>query len=142
MSEPLILSQLRAKQAEVEAQIESLTARIAEAKSDLIHLAATMRLFDPAACDRPATVYHCATKALRRTEMFALCRAAMEASEEPLDTRQLARHVVEAEGWDVEDRRLRLTVAHKVGLMMGRMERRRLVERVGERDRATVWRVT
>ena len=141
MTQPLILSQLRAKQAEVEASIDTMTARIAEARSDLIHLAATMRLFDPNASDKPAGVYHSATKALRRSEMFALCRAAMEAAAEPLDTRQLARHVVEAEGWDVEDRRLRLTVAHKVGLMMGRMERRRLVERVGERNRATVWRL-
>ena len=141
MTQPLIVTQLRAKQAEVEASIESMTARIAEARHDLIHLAATLRLFDPDADDKPATVYHGATKALNRSAMLALCRAALEASPDPLCTRQLARHIVQAEGWDVEDRRLRLTVAHKVGLMLARFEKRGVVAKAGVRNRATVWRL-
>lgn len=141
MTQPLILSQLRAKQVEIEASIEAMTIRIAEAKCDLIHLGATLRLFDPQADDKPATVYHGATKALNRAAMLALCKAALAASPEPLCTRQLARHIVASEGWDVEDRRLRLTVAHKVGLMLARFEKRGVVAKAGVRDRATVWRL-
>ncbi len=139
MTQPLIVSQLRAKQAEIEAQIGDLNRRLADAKADLFHLAATVKLFDPTAAEKPATVYHAATKTLKRADLFELCKAALEASPEPLDTRQLARYVIDSQAWDVEDRRLRLTMAHKVGLMMSRFEQRGLVRGVGSRGRATVW---
>ncbi len=101
-----------------------------------------VRLYDPAAAEgRPAAAYHGATKAMKRSDLFALCKAALEASAEPLDTRQLARHVITAEGWDTDDRRLALAVAHKVGAMMGRFERRGAVQKAGARDRATLWRL-
>ena len=142
MSDPLIVTQLRAKQAEIEAQIKSLEDRIGQARADLLHVAATVRLFDPTAIDRPATVYHGATKAMCRSDVFALCKAALEASTEPLDTRQLARHVITAEGWDEDDARLRLAIAHKVGAAMGRCVRRGMAQKVGERDRAALWRLS
>ena len=78
---------------------------------------------------------------MRRSDLFALCRAALEASPESLCTRQLARHVIMAEGWDQDDARLRLTITHKVGLMMKRFEHRGIVQGVGTRERATVWRL-
>ncbi len=55
MITPLIVTQLRAKQTEIEAQIVSLTTSLADARSDLIHVAATITLFDPRAADKPAT---------------------------------------------------------------------------------------
>ena len=58
-----------------------------------------------------------------------------------LCTRQLARHVITAEGWDGDDARLRLAIAHKVGAAMKRMSLRGAVRKVGERQRATVWRL-
>ena len=139
MTQPLIVTQLLLKRAEIETQIKSLEARIGQARADLLHVAATVRLFDPTAIDSPATVYHGATKAMKRSDLFALCKAALEASPEPLDTRQLARHVITAENWDGDDRRLSLTVTHKVGTMMSRFEQRRMVQKVGERQRAAVW---
>ena len=123
MTQPLIPSQLRSKQAEIEAQIASLNDHLAEATADLVHIAATIRLFDPTAADRPATVYRDATKAMQRSDFFALCKAALEALPEPLCTRQLALHVITAEGWDTDDTRLRIAIAHKLG----------------ERQRASMW---
>lgn len=141
MSTPVIVTQLLLKRAEIEAQIKSLEDRLGQARADLLHVAATVRLFDPTAIDRPATVYHGATKVMRRSDVFALCKAALEASPEPLCTRQLARHVITAEGWDSDDARLRLAIAHKVGAAMKRMSLRGAVRKVGERQRATVWRL-
>ena len=43
--------------------------------------------------------------------------------------------------WDGDDRRLKLSMALKVGTMMARFERRGLVEKVGTRDGATLWRL-
>ena len=139
MSTPLIVTQLLLKRAEIEVQIKSLEDRLGQARADLLHVAATVRLFDPTAIERPATVYHGATKAMRRSDLFALCKAALEASPEPLCTRQLARHVITAEGWDQDDARLRLVIAHKVGAAMKRMSFRGVVRKVGERQRATMW---
>ena len=141
MTQPLIVTQLLLKRAEIEAQITSLEDRLGQARADLLHVAATVRLSDPTGIDRPATVFHGASKALRRSDLFALCKAALEASAEPLDTRQLARHVTTAEGWDTDDRRLALVIVHKVGAMMGGLEMRGTVAKTGTRDRATVWRM-
>lgn len=141
MSTPLIVTQLLLKRAEIEAQIESLNARLAQAKADLLHVSATVALFDPTAITGPATAYHGVTKALKRSDLFDLCKAALEASADPLCTRQLTRHVITAEGWDADDQRLKLSVAHKVGAMMARFERRGIVRKVGERQRAGLWRL-
>lgn len=139
MSTSLIVTQLLLKRAEIEAQIKSLEDRLGQARADLLHVSATVRLFDPTAIDRPATVYHGATKALRRSDLFALCKAALQASPEPLCTRQPARHVITAEGWDGDDARLRLAISHKVGATMKRMSLRGAVKKVGERQKASVW---
>ena len=141
MSQSLVITQLLLKKAEVEAQIVSLTDRLADAKADLFHVVAAVRLFDPSLVDKPATVYHGVTKSMRRSDLFDVCRAALEASSEPLDTRQLARAVITAEGWDTDDHRLRLAMAHKVGSMLARFERRGIVRKAGSRQRATLWRM-
>ena len=143
MNQPLIVTQLLAKRAEVEAQIESLQTRLVEARADLLHIVATIRLFDCEAVEgAPAKAYHGVAKAVRRSELFVLCREALEASSEPLCTRQLASHVIVSENWDRNDRRLRLTIAHRVGAMMTRFEKRGIVRSVGARDRATLWALT
>ena len=141
MSTPLIVTQLLLKKAEIEVQIESLNARLTQAKADLLHLGAVVKLFDPTAVSGPATAYHGVAKAMKREDLFDLCKAALEASPEPLCTRQLARHVITAEGWDADDGRLRLSVVHKVGTLMTRFAQRGLVQKVGERERAGLWRL-
>jgi len=81
MTELLILTMLRAKQADVEQYIDGLNARLANARRDLLHLAATIKLFDPAVTDgTPALGYHGSTKALKRSELFDRCKTALTAS--------------------------------------------------------------
>ena len=41
----------------------------------------------------------------------------------------------------MDDRRLKLTVAHRVGATMGRFEQRGIVRTAGTRQKATVWRL-
>lgn len=78
---------------------------------------------------------------MKRSELFHRCKAALAASAEPLSTRERAQAVIVAEGWDYEDHDLRLTVSHRIGCMMGRNERRGLVQGVGRKDAATLWRL-
>ncbi len=47
MTEPLILTMLRAKQADVEQHIDGLNAGLANSRRDLLHLAATIKLSIP-----------------------------------------------------------------------------------------------
>lgn len=142
MSDPLILTTLRTKRAEIERHIEALTARLADARSDLLHVAAVMRMFDPSAVpDRPAKSYTGVTGALKRSDLFDRCRTALEASGEPLSTRELAGHLIASQGWDTEDRSLRITVAHRVTTHLGRMARRGAVLKAGERGGVTLWRM-
>ena len=141
MTQPLIVSQLRSKQAEVEAEIQCLEARIAEARASVIHIASVIRLFDPKAPDAQPRAYQAVSKAMKRSRLLDLCEAALRASPEPLDTRQLGQYVVATEGWNAEDRTLRIIVSHRIGLMLAKCERRGMVQRAGERDRATIWRL-
>jgi len=142
MTDPLILSGLKAKRTEIERQIVSMEARIADARANLLHVSAVLRIFDPKASDdKPAPGYLNTTKAMPRSKVFEACRDALRASAEPLDTRELARHIIRTEGWDIEDRRLRLAIAHRVGATLARLALRGHVVKVGERDKASLWRV-
>ena len=135
---PYHFFQLREKQAEVEAEIVRLEARIAEARANVIHIASVIRLFEPKPPDAQPRAYQRATKVMKRSRLLDLYEAALRSSPEPLDTRQPGQRVVAAEGWDAQGRTLRITVSHRIGLMLAKCERRGMVQRVGERDRATV----
>ncbi len=142
MADPLILTTLRTKRAEIDKHIEALTPRLSDARSDFTHVVAAMRMFDPATIpDRPAESYSGVTGAMKRSDLFDRCRIALEASGEPLTTRELAAHVIADQGWDMEDRSLRITVAHRVTTHLGRMSRRGLVAKAGERSGVTLWRL-
>ncbi len=143
MTETNILSGLKAKRTEIERQIASMASRIADARADLLHVSAVIRIFDPKASDdKPAPGYLNTTKAMPRSKVFEACRDALRASAEPLDTRELARHIIRIEGWDIEDRRLRLAIAHRVGATLARLALRGHVIKIGERDKASLWRLT
>jgi len=73
--------------------------------------------------------------------LFDRCKTALTASSEPPSTRELAQHIITAEGWDYEDGGLRLTVAHRIGCMMGRFERRYVVLSAGTKSGAMLWRL-
>ena len=142
MTETNILSGLKAKRTEIERQIAGMASRIADARADLLHVSAVIRIFDPKASDdKPAPGYLNTTKIMPRSKVFETCRDALRASAEPLDTRELARHIIRTEGWDIEDRRLRLAIAHRVGATLARFALRGAVVKVGERDKASLWRV-
>ena len=140
MADPLILTTLRSKQVEIERQIDSLNASLSQARADLFHVAACIRMFDPVAVTgEDVKAYAGAAKAMKRTEMFSLCKAALEAAGKPLDTRELASHVIDARGWNPDDRRLRITVAHRVTTMLARYHRLGKVRNEGLRDGVTLW---
>ena len=82
-----VVTQLLLKKSEVEAQIESLNNRLAEARADLSHIVGAVRLFDPAAVTCPAGAYHAAPKALKRSARPRAGRPMTTASASPCPTK-------------------------------------------------------
>ncbi len=112
--------------------------RVENARHDLAHLQATLRLFRR--CDDTAPVYMGLTRIFRRGEVTGLALEALRASPDGLDTRELARAVMTAKGLDVEDRVFRKSLAQSIVTLLGRLERRGRVRCEGKRRGVKVWR--
>lgn len=133
---------LRSKQAEIEQHIDGLNARLANARADLLHLTVNMRLFDPSPTDeKPALSYHGSTRALKVRSCSTAARPLWQ--RHPSHGAHASWH--KPSSWHKAgiygDRDIRLTVAHRIGCMIGRYERRGLVESVGKKDATALWRL-
>ncbi len=145
MADPHIIHTLTAKQAEIEGYIRDTEKRLAQARADLAHVNATIRLFET---QRDATTqfpaYIKLNRLFRRGELTSLCTDALHAAPEgTLDTRELAAAVMNAKGWDGADKALSVSVARNVVHTLDEARRRkRGFEKVGKRDGVNVWRVS
>lgn len=140
MGEPHVISALRDKRAELSGQIQALEAKIGQHRAYLLHLDATMRLFDPA-CEpeailprRPAT----------RNEWFGqgecarlICDVLRDAPA-PVATTAITRRLMERKGIPLGDERTRALVQKTV---LGSLNRAsNLIEKLGV-DGVVCWRV-
>lgn len=98
MAEPQIVNTLAAKIETVERYTAEIKKRVQAARHDLAHLQATLRLFRRD--DDTGPVYIGLTRIFRRGEITGLSLAALRGSPVGLDTRELARAVMEAKGLD------------------------------------------
>ena len=141
MTQPLIVSQLRAKQAEIEDAIAYHEAKIAEAKTHLIHVNAVMCLYaarDTAEGSFPA--YMNLNRLLVRGEMVAQAVAALTASGRPMTTREIAETFVKAKGWGEADKALRQAVTFRMVQALNRAVRLRTIADAGRQARnMRVW---
>jgi hypothetical protein len=139
MADPQVLNTLHAKRQDIEGYIADLERRIEEARSDLAHVLATIRLFAGEDGER-VTAYMNLTRLFPRNELPRLAREALEAAPDGIDTRAIALHVIEAKGLDASDRHLRKAVAYKIVQVLRRQERRGEVCRSGQMKGALIWR--
>jgi hypothetical protein len=132
---------LTAKQAEIESYIRRLEKQLDQARHDLAHVNATLRLFEVNGERTEFPVYVTLKRMFSRGELPRLCREALEASpERELDTRQLAAHVMAAKGWETTDKALTISVTHKVTHAMDELWRRTgKVRKAGKRAGVNVW---
>jgi hypothetical protein len=142
VADPHILSTLSAKQAEIESYIRRLEKQLDQARHDLAHVNATMRLFEVNGERTEFPVYVQLKRLFSRGELPRLCREALEASPEgELDTRQLAAHVMAAKGWETTDRALTTSVTFRVSQTMDEHSKRTgKVRKAGKRAGVNVWR--
>jgi hypothetical protein len=139
MADPQVVTTLRRKRDDIQAAIESYEAKIETAKRDLAAVNATLRLFELSGETLQFPAYVDLGRLWKRGEIVAVCREAL-AAEGPLDTRELAVHVLRAKGMDEGDKVLRQTVAFRIVQALGIAAKRGTIGDGGKRRGVRLWR--
>ena len=138
MADPQVITTLNTKAAMLQSLIGKLEADIEQARADLAHVVATIRLFE-APQDGEAFPSHMNLDRLfRRREIGNLCQQAL--ADGPKDTRELALYIIRQKGFDERDRHLRTSVALRIVQALRLQEHRGMrVRRAGKRGNTIIW---
>ncbi len=142
MPGPQVLTTLTTKRQDIQSYIRDLERRLEQAKHDLAHVNATIRLFEVGDRQQQFPAYVNMRSLYRKGELTALCLEALETfPERSGDSRQIAAYIIAKKGWDATDRPLAVSVGHNVVSTLGARWRRGLIEKVGKEGGAVVWRL-
>jgi len=139
MAEPQIITTLTAKRNEIEGRIEAYEREIERCKIDLAAVEATLCLFQSDGTVRPTMSIG---RMFKRGEAFKLVCEAIEAAGKPLDTRELAEALLEAKGFDSNDRVMRKAVAYNIIHTLKMRAKRGQIQIVEKRKGVMVWATT
>ena len=139
MSEPQIIHTLKAKQVELQDAIDYLEGKLAEARSDLGHVNAVLRLYevDGTRLQFPAHVN--LSRMFKRGDLVRLAKLALEAEGRPLTTRDLAEAVIAAKGWDTADKVLREGVTYRLVQALTIAWKRKGIDSPGKSGNVRLW---
>jgi hypothetical protein len=136
MAEPLIIQSLKDKRGEIHGRIAAYQAQIAQAKHDLAHINASIRLFtDP---DHQRARYMVSHGFFKKGEIADICLRHLEIDGE-MTTRDLAERVMIERKLDATDTTLRNSVVFKVVQALRHAARRKLVRMVEKRKGMCHW---
>ncbi len=136
MPDPLVVQTLSEKRAEILGRIAAYEAQIAQAKHDLAHVNATIRLF--AEPQKQQARYLVSHGFFKKGEIADICAHHLGVDGE-LTTRELAERVMVERGLDATDATLRNSVVFKVVQALRHAKRRRFVRMVEKRKGMCVW---
>lgn len=138
MSNPQVITTLTAKAEALQSLIGKLEADLEQARADLSHVVATMRLFEAPEDGEAFPSHMNLDRLFRRREIGNLCHQAL--ADGPKDTRELALYIIRSKGFDERDRHLRTSVALRIVQAMRMQEKQgKRVRRAGKRGNAIVW---
>jgi len=138
MSEPLAIQALKDKRAEIHGRINAYQAQIAQAKHDLAHINASIRLFTDVESQRARCVV--SHGFFKKGEIADICLRHLDVDGE-LTTRQLAERVMCERKLDASGSKLRKLVVFKVVRALRHAARRKLATMVEKRKGMCVWAV-
>ena len=139
MSEIRTVTTLRRKRDEISASIRLYERQLAQARADLAHVTAAIRIFEASGDTAGMARYVDTHRLFKRGEPVALCKEALAG--EPMTTRELAQHIMKAKGLDVGDKVLAKGIAATlVHALRMQQQRGRLVTE-GKRNGVSVWRL-
>jgi hypothetical protein len=139
MGEIRTVTTLRRKRAEIAASIKLYDRQLAQARLDLAHVAAAIRIFEASGKPSDIARYVDTYRLFKRGEPWAICAAAL--AKGPHDTRQLAYRLMEAKGMDTADTVLAKGLTNRLIHSLRMQEQRGRVKRDGKRKGVTVWRL-
>jgi hypothetical protein len=113
MGEPIAVLALRRRRDQISGVIAEYERKIKEAQHDLVHVVASLRLFELTGDPSDFPPYIDLNRLLRRGETTRIFLAAL-AAEGPLDTRELAQRVMLAKGLNPEDKVLGQAIALRI----------------------------
>jgi hypothetical protein len=134
-----IIKTLTSKRDGIERTIATYQKRIEEARRDLSHVNATIRLFETGRTEEGAR-YVDTLRLFKRGEIWGLCKAALE-KEGPLDSRELAVRLIQHRGLDIEDTVLRKSLTLRVVQALRMQQKRGKVQMVEKRKGRILWRI-
>lgn len=114
-------------------------AKTAQARSDLAHITAVLRIFEASGKAQDLARYSDHYRLFKRGEPWAICSAAL--AKGPLTTKELALELMKAKGMDLGDGVLAKTIGHRLIHSLRMQEKRGRVRREGKRKGVTVWRL-
>jgi hypothetical protein len=142
MAIPHSVFTLRRKRNEIRDAIAAYEAKLREARADLAHVLATLRLFEANGSPADFPAYIDLNRVFRRGETTEFCLATLKA-EGPLDTRELTERLMRAKGLDASDKVISQAVSLRiVQTLRIRAKRRKGIDGSLRRRGVCVWRLT
>ena len=130
---------LKRKRRQIEDTIASYEKQIEQARADLAHILAVIRVFesteDPTGMPRYADLH----RVFKRTQQIELCRQAL-AKKGPQTTAQLAAYIMEARGLDARDLVMRRAVMQRlINALVMQFKRGKLVDKGRAKGGVRIW---
>ena len=130
---------LKRKRAEIAASIKLYEKQLAQARSDLAHVAAAIRIFEASGKPSDIARYVDTYRLFKRGEPWAICQAALGTGSE--DTRELAIELMKAKGMDTADTVLAKGLTNRVIHSLRMQEGQGRLRREGKRKDVTLWKL-
>jgi hypothetical protein len=140
MAEIRTVTTLRHKRDEIAASIRLYERQLAQARADLAHVMAAIRIFEASGDPADLASYADLHRLFRYGEMWALCSKAL-ANGGSLTTRELATHVMKAKGLDAGDRVLAKAITYRLIQSLSMQKGRKRVDMIDKRKGVCVWRL-
>lgn len=139
MAEIRTVTTLTHKRDEIRASIRMYEKKIAQARSDLAHVTAVMRLFEASGKPQDLARYVDSYRLFSRGEPWAICAKAL--ANGPLSTKELALELMKAKGMDLGDSVLQKAIGNRLIHSLRMQEQRGRLRREGKRHGVSVWRL-
>ena len=140
MGEPIIVIGLRRKRDQISGVIAEYERKIKDARADLAHVAAALRLFEVTGEASELPPYIDLNRLLKRGETTAICMKAL-ADEGPLDTRELSERVMRAKGLPVADKVMAKSIALRIVQTLRMRAHNGKLDKPAMRKGVCLWRV-
>jgi len=140
MAEIRTVTTLRYKRDEIVASIKLYERQLEQARADLAHVMAAIRIFEASGNPKDIPKYIDIHRLFRRGETWALCKAAL-ASNGSMTTKELALELMKAKILETGDKVLARALGMKLVNSQRKQELRRQLVCEGKRKGVSVWRL-